>query len=222
MTMKTHLSLLLSCIAALGASAGLAATVTPDLAALGRGGAGWEVPASNPFAPAKDAPGGDTAVQANPVALAYVAGLELADGVIEFDVRGRAGDQSSFVGVVFHGVDGETHDGVYFRSFNFGHENPEKRRHAVQYIAHPDWPWFRLRKERTDEFEKGVTPEPKSTGWFHARVVLAGGRVRVFVNDAVEPSLDVPKLNDRRSGRVGVWFSGFGDIANLRITPAAP
>jgi hypothetical protein len=46
--------------------------------------------------------------------------------------------------------------------------------------------------------------------------------VRVFVNDAAEPSLDVPKLNDRRSGRVGVWFSGFGDIANLRITPAAP
>lgn len=203
-------------------SAGLAATVTPDLTALGCGGAGWEVPAPKPFSVAKDTQGREAGVQANPVAVAYVSGLELAEGVIEFDVRGRAGEQSSFVGVVFHGVDGDIYDSVYFRSFNFGHENPEKRRHAVQYVAHPDWPWFRLRKERTDEFEKGVTPEPKPNEWFHARVVLAGGRVRVFVNDAAEPSLDVAKLNDRRRGKVGLWFSGYGDIANLRITPAAP
>lgn len=156
---------------------------------------------------------------ASPVALAYVAGLEMGEGAIEFDARGRAGDQASFVGVVFHGRDGVTYEAVYFRSFNFGHENPEKRRHAVQYIAHPEWPWTRLRKERTDEFERPVHPEPKPADWFHARVVIAGGRVRVFVNDAAEPSLDVPRLGALSRGKVGVWFSGYGEIANLKIVP---
>ena len=206
----------LLCVLAVQAAA---TTHTPDLTALGKGGAGWEVMPAEPFALAADAQGAQKAVQSNPVALAYVAGLEMAEGSIEFDVRGRPGDQASFVGVAFHGIDGTTHDAVYFRTFNFGHADPVKRRHAVQYIAHPDWPWFRLRKERTDEFEKAVTPEPKPAEWFHARVTVGGGRVRAYVNGSAEPSLDVPKLNDRRTGKVGVWFSGYGDIANLKITP---
>lgn len=195
------------------------AVITPDLAALGRDQAGWEVPAQRPFLVAVDATDGNTAVQANPVALAYVAGLEMADGVREFAVRGRAGDQSSFVRVIFHGVDGDEYEVVYFRSFNFGQENPLKRRHAVQYIAHPDWPWHRLRRERTDQFEKPVRPEPKPDEWFQARVVIENGRIRAYVNNAPEASLDVVWLSARRTGKVGVWFSGYGDIANLRITP---
>lgn len=196
-----------------------AATHEADVARLGVDGAGWEVVERPGFAPQRDADGKTVAVQSNPSVVAYVRDVTFGEGTIEFTLRGRAGDGSSFVGVVFHGVDGTTYDGVYFRAFNFGHENPVKRRHAVQYIAHPDWPWFRLRKERTDEFEKGITPEPKPDEWFRARVVVSGGRVRAYVNDATEPSLDVPKLNDRTSGKVGIMISGYGDIAALKITP---
>jgi len=220
MTMKTDLSLLLCGIVALGASA--ADPVTPDLAALAKDQAGWEVAAVPAFVAANDKAGAPQAVQSNASVVAFVRGVEMAEGTIEFELRGRPGDGSSFVGVVFHGVDGTTYDGVYFRSFNFGHENPVKRRHGVQYIAHPDWPWFRLRRERTDEFEKAVSPEPKPGEWFRARVVVGGGRVRAYVNDAAEPSLDVPKLNQRHTGKVGLMISGYGDIANLRIAPAGP
>jgi hypothetical protein len=193
--------------------------VTPDLAALGAGGPGWERPSFPSFGRI-NAPDRPNSVAVVPTVGAYVAGLDLAEGTIEFEARGRAADGTSFVGVIFHGVDGVTYDGVYFRAFNFGHANPVKRGHAVQYIAMPEWPWHRLRRERPEEFEHPVRPEPKPEEWFRARVVVAGGRVRVFVNDAPEPSLEVPQLSARGRGRVGVWVTGFGEIANLKITPS--
>lgn len=220
MTMKYRPSVLLPLIVVVCSPA--ADPVRPDLAALAKDQVGWEVAEVPAFMAANDKAGAPRAIQSNPSVVAFVRGVEMAEGTIEFELRGRPGDGSSFVGVVFHGIDGTTYDGVYFRSFNFGHENPVKRRHAVQYIAQPDWPWFRLRRERTDEFEKAVTPEPKPDEWFRARVVISGGRVRAYVNDAVEPSLDVPKLSPRHTGKVGLMISGYGDIANLKITPAGP
>ena len=166
--MKTAALLVLAACASLPA---FAASIEPDLARLATDGVGWEIVSRPGFAAQADADERPVAVQSSPTAIAYVRGLELAEGTIEFTLRGRAGDGSSFVGVAFHGVDGTTYDGVYFRPFNFGHANDVKRRHAVQYIAHPDWPWFRLRRERTDEFEKGITPEPAPDAWFTARIV---------------------------------------------------
>jgi len=40
--------------------------------------------------------------------IAYVEGVEFANGTIEFDVRGKDVLQQSFVGIAFHGVDGTT------------------------------------------------------------------------------------------------------------------
>ncbi len=47
--------------------------------------------------------------------VAYLQGMEFANGTIEFDVRGKDVQQQSFVGVAFHGVDGTTYDAIYFR-----------------------------------------------------------------------------------------------------------
>ncbi|MBA4137192.1 MAG: hypothetical protein C0518_07740 [Opitutus sp.] len=197
---------------------GAAEPIAPDLTTLGRTNAGWELPRFPSLGQSanSDRP---NSITAGATTGAYVAGVELAEGTIEFEARGRAADGSSFVGVMFHGVDGTTYDGVYFRSFNFGHDNPVKRDHAVQYIAMPEWPWHRLRRERPEEFENPVTPTPKPDEWFRARVVVEEGRVRVFVNDATEPSLEVERLSTRGRGKVGLWVTGFGDIANLKITP---
>ena len=49
--------------------------------------------------------------------VAYLPAIELTNGTIEFDVRGKDVQQQSFVGVAFHGVDGTTYDAVYFRPF---------------------------------------------------------------------------------------------------------
>ena len=49
----------------------------------------------------------------------YFQGTAFANGTIEFDVKGKDVQGASFVGVAFHGVDGKTYDGIYFRPFNF-------------------------------------------------------------------------------------------------------
>jgi hypothetical protein len=151
--------------------------------------------------------------------VAYVAGGEFANGTIEFDVRGKDVPQQSFVGVAFHGVDGTTYDAIYFRPFNFQAADSARRAHGVQYIARPTYDWQKLRAEHPGVYEQPVHPVPDPNGWFHARVVVAGARVSVFVGDATEPSLVVNALDQRRKGLVGLWVgnNSGGDFANLRI-----
>jgi hypothetical protein len=123
------------------------------------------------------------------------------------------------VGVAFHGLDDTTYDAVYFRPFNFRTADSARHAHAVQYVSHPTYPWQKLREEHPGQYERGVTPAPDPNGWFHARIVVAGPKVSVYVADATEPSLVATLLSDRRKGRVGLWVgngSG-GDFANLRI-----
>jgi hypothetical protein len=152
----------------------------------------------------------------------YLQGIEFANGTIEFDVKGRDVQGASFVGVAFHGVDGKTYDGIYFRPFNFKTEDAARRVRAVQYISHPVHTWQKLRAESPNKYEKGANPVPDPNGWFHARVVVASPKVSVFIDDGKEPALVVEQLSDRKKGLVGLWVgngSG-GDFANLKITPA--
>jgi hypothetical protein len=152
---------------------------------------------------------------------AYLQGIEFSDGTIEFDVKGKDVQGSSFVGVAFHGVDGTTYDAIYFRPFNFRTEDPARRLRAVQYISHPTYPWQKLRAEQPGKYEKPVSPAPDPNTWFHVRVVVASPKVSVFVGDAKEPSLAVNQLSDRKKGLVGLWVgnNSGGDFANFKITP---
>ena len=153
--------------------------------------------------------------------VAYVSGLEFADGTIEFDVKGKDVQQQSFVGVAIHGVDGATYDAIYFRPFNFRAEDPDRRSHGVQYIAHPTYTWQKLRTDQPGKYEQAVNPVPDPNAWFRARVVVASPKVSVFVGDANEPCLIVDQLSDRKKGLVGLWVGNTsgGDFANVRIVP---
>jgi len=150
---------------------------------------------------------------------AYVRQIELGNGTIELDIRGKDIPQQSFVGVAFHGVDGTTYDAIYFRPFNFKTDDSVRHAHAVQYVSHPTYPWQKLRAEQPGKYEQPVSPAPDPNGWFHVRVVVAAPQVKVFVNEAKEPSLVVTQLSDRRKGRVGLWVgnNSAGDFANLKI-----
>ncbi len=67
--------------------------------------------------------------------VAYLRGVELGNGTIELDIRGKDVQGQSFVGVAFHGVDDSTYDAVYLRPFNFKTGDPERHKHAVQYVS---------------------------------------------------------------------------------------
>ena len=195
------------------------AVIVPDLAKLATGD-GWELRGRAAVALAEGDRSFIRLSEALGSGLARLAGLELSDGVIEVSIRGKNVPQRSFVGVAFHGVDDVTYEAVYFRPFNFTSDEPERRDHGVQYVAHPTYTWNKLRTEHPMTYEQPVAPPPDPDGWFTARVVLRDRTVSVYVNGAGEPSLVVERLAEQSAGWVGLFVgSGSGgDFADLRIT----
>jgi len=151
--------------------------------------------------------------------IAWLKGINFTKGTIEIDLRGKDVQQQSFLGIAFHGIDTTTHDVIYFRPFNFRSTDPVRKAHAVQYVSHPNFPWERLRKDSTGQYEKGIDPPPAAADWFHAKIVVSETDIKVYVNHATTPSLTVNKLNNRKDGLIGLWDVDLpGDFANLVIT----
>ena len=137
--------------------------------------------------------------------IVWLKDVSFSNGTIEVDLRGKDVPQRSFLGIAFHGVDTTTYDVIYFRPFNFRSTDSVKKIHAVQYISHPMYTWKKLREEHPGQYEKGITPPPLATDWFHARIEVNNGEVSVFVDQAATPSLKVKTLNTRKDGLIGLW-----------------
>ena len=154
--------------------------------------------------------------------IVWLKDIEFTHGTIEADIKGRDVEGKSFVGIAFRGVDENTQDAVYFRPFNFMSDDPVRRDHCVQYVSHPDYPWYRLREEHPEEYENPIhlTPDPNS--FFHAKIIIEESGISVYVNDAKEPCLVVEELTDRSGGWVGFYMGheSAGTFANLKITPS--
>jgi hypothetical protein len=133
--------------------------------------------------------------------LAVVAGLDFADGIIEAEIAGEPAPSApegarGFVGIAFRlQPDMRTYDAFYLRPTNGRADDQERRNHAVQYIPHPDWPWFRLRKEAPSRYESYVDLMPGV--WTKIRIDVRGDRARLYVHDQAQPTLVV---NGQKSG----------------------
>jgi hypothetical protein len=62
----------------------------------------------------------------------------------------------------------------------------ERRNHSVQYISHPDWPWFRFRKERPSEHESYVDLVPGE--WTKVRIEVGGERAQLYLHSNDQPT----------------------------------
>lgn len=220
---RKHIALLIGCL--LGAAALGSAVPAPQAQDLAKAvaGDGWRLVNRAATAIEDGARKGVRLDERAGNGIAWMEAIQPAEVMIELDMRGKDVPQRSFVGVAFNGVDDETWDTVYFRPFNFNSPNPDNAAHSVQYVSHPTFTWQKLRAERPNQFEQPVRPLPDPNGWFHARVIITADRVRVYVDGAAEPCLDVEKLGNRVPGLVGLFVgngSG-GDFANLRIAPPA-
>jgi hypothetical protein len=152
--------------------------------------------------------------------IAWLKEVEFSNGTIELDIRGKDVFQQSFVGIVFHGIDNQAFDAVYFRPFNFQSADAGRKIHAVQYVSHPDNTWSLLREKQNGKYEKAVVSAPDGNEWFHARIVIQYPNVTVYVNGNQEPSLNIEKLNTRITGKIGLFVGNGsdGDFANLQIS----
>ncbi|MDO3628785.1 hypothetical protein [Mucilaginibacter sp. BT774] len=154
--------------------------------------------------------------------LAWINGRKFKYGTIEFDAKGKDDYLASFVGIAFHGVNDTTYEVIYFRPFNFQASDPERKNHAVQYIALPKFDWPVLRSDHPGMYEQPISPAPKPNNWFHVRIIVESENIRVYVNGNSSPALSVTPLVHTEGELIGYWVGGTsaGDWKNFKIVPA--
>src|SRR5207302_9434228 len=90
---------------------------------------------------------------------------EFRDGTIQIELTGepsptaRSTAPRGFVGVAFRvnldaAKDVAKYECFYLRPTNGRADDQVRRNHSTQYISHPDFPWFRLRKESPGEIRE--------------------------------------------------------------------
>ena len=154
---------------------------------------------------------------------AWNPALQLADGDIDVDVRGRNVPQKSFVGVTFHMTSGSEFEVLWLRPFNFASADSVRRLHAVQYASYPAFSWEVLRAQHPGAYEAAVPSGTDPDGWVHLHIELRGTHVALYLNGATTPVLAVESLGGRTTGPVGLWVGSQsnGDFANLRVRAGA-
>jgi hypothetical protein len=158
--------------------------------------------------------------------LAVIDNVAFADGVIEVEVAGEPAPGASegargFVGIAFR-VQEElrTFDSFYLRPTNGRAEDQERRNHTVQYASHPDWPWFRLRKETPSKYEAYVDMVPGV--WTKLRIEVRGDRGRLFVHDQKQPTLIVNDLKSTHGTGAVALTSHVSTVAHFRNLTVQP
>ncbi len=153
------------------------------------------------------------------VGLMILKDADFSNGTIECDIKGSSKMQQSFVGIAFHGQDLTHYEAIYFRPFNFNSDDATRRSHAVQYISSPDYGWEKLRNEFPGKYENKIATPPGADDWFHAKIIVEGKTISVFVNDEKQPSLQVERLNSSSNGGIALWVgnNSGGSFANLKI-----
>lgn len=150
------------------------------------------------------------------------------DGVIEAEVAGVPAahappDSRGFIGIAFRVQQHPSrYEAFYIRPTNGRADDQLRRNHATQYVSHPDFPWHQLRKENPGVYESYA--DMVAGEWTRLRIEVDGGKARLFVNDAEQPSLIVNdlKLGDSARGGVALWVgSGTeGYFRNVAVRPS--
>lgn len=156
----------------------------------------------------------------NSSGLAIINDVEFESGVIEFDILGENNHGKSFVGIAFNIQNDSTYETIYFRPFNFLSTEKIRREHCMQYIFHPEFPWYRLRKENEGQFEAEYFNPPSPDDWFSVRIIIKAEEVIVEDPLSGKILMEVERLSKTVSTKIGFWtgYGSNGSFRNLRIT----
>jgi hypothetical protein len=159
--------------------------------------------------------------------IAILADSDFKDGVIEAEVAGAPRpdapqDMRGFVGLAFRvQPHGSRFECFFVRPTNARAADQLRRNHSTQYIAHPDYPWYRLREEAPGVYESYTDLVPGA--WTPIRIVVAGHQAQLYVNAAEQPCLIVNdlKLGETR-GQIGLWIGSGTEayFSKLALTAA--
>ena len=156
--------------------------------------------------------------------IAIVDGTDFQDGTIEAEIAGMPAadapaDARGFVGIAFRVAGhGEKFECFYLRPTNGRADDQLRRNHSLQYISHPEYPWFKLREEHPGQYESYADLE--AGVWTKIRIEVQGTKARLYVNGALQPGLIVNdlKLGESR-GKIALWSTVETDgyFSNLTI-----
>lgn len=155
---------------------------------------------------------------------AVLKGERFHNGTIEASLAGKPGanaapDARGFIGIAFR-LQGNRYEYIYLRPTNGRADDQVRRNHSVQYGAHPDYDFNRLRRESPEKYESYVDLRPGV--WTRFKIVIDGNKARLYVHGAEQPCLIVNdmKLGDSQGG-IALWVGPGteGYFADLKITP---
>ena len=136
-------------------------------------------------------------------------------GTIEVELLGENNPGKSFIGIAFNIQDEETFEAIYFRPFNFVATEQARKDHMVQYVNHPEYTWYKLREERTMEFENELSYPPSPGDWFNVIIEVTDDKVSVLVDMIAFPVLEINRLSETKSNKIGLWV-GHGSSGRFR------
>jgi hypothetical protein len=153
--------------------------------------------------------------------------VDFEDGTIEADVALKvttpAGIRNpGFIGIAFRcRSDARNYELFYIRPGNSGAADQVMRNHSVQYVANPDFDWYKLRRAWPWVYESYVELQPET--WTRLKIEVEGRQARLYINGSKNPALVVDGLKgEDLKGGVALWaYPGQESyFANVRITPA--
>jgi hypothetical protein len=168
--------------------------------------------------------GGKQAIQLAPTGSAAAQQMLLlkdanfSTGTIEFEVFAAA--SSRFIGLAWHVESEQSYEAVYFRPFRFRDTDPVGKRHAVQYVSHPKYPWNRLRAEFPDVYESACPVDPEQ--WLKVKIEVQPRVTRVYVEGVNKPIITVDRPFPVNGRGVALWTGNAtrGSFANVTIKGA--
>lgn len=152
--------------------------------------------------------------------------IDFTDGIIEANVLSRLLPNASnlsrgFIGIAFRiHKDNSKFECIYIRPTNGRAEQQLRRNRSVQYFSYPDYKFDRLRIEAAGEYESYADMELNE--WITLKIVVKDAQAKLFVNNALQPSLLVNDLKHgpNSKGAIGLFVDvdTEGFFADLKIT----
>src|SRR5436190_830241 len=130
---------------------------------------------------------------ADGIQLVILNKTEFRDGTIEIELTGEPSPTAKstaprgFVGVAFRvnldaAKDVAKYECFYLRPTNGRADDQVRRNYSTQYISHPDFPWFQLRKEFPEKYESYADVVPGE--WTRLKIEVHGDKARLYVQGA--------------------------------------
>jgi len=163
-----------------------------------------------------------------PETFVIIPDITFSNGIIELEIAGEPAPGAiaqarGFVGIAFrvNRTDISQYECFYMRPTNGRAKIQAQRNHSIQYISHPDYPWYRLREEAPEMYESYVDIVPGN--WTQMKIEVIGSTAKLYLHDSDQPNLIVNDLkHGESSGAIALWLhaSTLAHYRNLVITPS--